>query len=237
MKKDFLSTFSIPIAIVIAGILIAGSVILTQSSGQQAGIGQAENDSDTEILADLSTVRPVEAGDFVRGNREAAIKLVEYADFNCSFCNLFHQTMQDIVADFETQGGVAWVVRWWPVLGQNSSLLAEATECVGEIGGEEAYWNYTDRIYESIHDERSFSEEKIEEFAVEFGVNASDLRTCLESGRHQAKINLDAEEAQLSGGRGTPHSVIINEETGERRAIPGAQPYEEVARLINELLE
>ncbi len=237
MKKDFLSTFSIPIAIVIAGVLVASSVILTQNSRQPAGVGQAGNDDPAEKSADLSVVRPIGTKEFVYGNRDAEIKVVEYADFNCSFCNLFHQTMKDIVADFETKGGVTWVVRWWPILGQTSPLLAEAAECVGEIGGEEAYWDYTDKIYEAIHDQRNFSEEKIEELAIEVGANASDLQACLESGRHQGKINLDAEEAQLSGGRGTPHSVIINEETGERRAVPGAQPYEEVARLINGLLE
>ncbi len=237
MKKDFLSTFSIPVAIVVAGVLVASAVILTQNSEQQATVGQAGDGSPAEASADLSAVRPVEESEFVLGNRESVIKVVEYADFNCSFCNLFHHTMKDVVADLETEGGIAWVVRWWPIFGQTSPLLAEAAECVGEIGGEEAYWNYTDKIYAAIHDERNFSEEKIEELATEVGVNTPDLQSCLESERHQEKISLDAEEAQLSGGRGTPHTVVINEETGERSAIPGAQPYEEVVRIIEELSE
>jgi predicted DsbA family dithiol-disulfide isomerase len=88
-----------------------------------------------------------EEGDHIIGNPNAPIVIVEYSDFQCPYCKIFHQTMKRIVA--ESDGSVAWVYRHWPI--QSSSFeKAVASECVASIKGNEAFWAYTDLLFDLI---------------------------------------------------------------------------------------
>lgn len=85
-----------------------------------------------------------EEGDHILGNPNAPIKIIEYSDFECPYCKIFHATMNKIVA--ESNGNVSWVYRHWP-LHQNSFEKAIAAECVASIKGNEAYWQYSELLF------------------------------------------------------------------------------------------
>lgn len=94
-------------------------------------------------------IRPVTEGDHIVGDiNTAKIIIVEYSDFDCPFCKVFHSTMHRVVKD--SNGEVAWVYRHYPIpqLHPDAFKKAEATECAWEQGGNEAFWKYADRLFE-----------------------------------------------------------------------------------------
>jgi protein-disulfide isomerase len=92
-------------------------------------------------------VDPISEKDHVRGDRDAQIVLIEYSDFQCPFCSRFHPTAQQVVEEFN--GQVMWVYRHFPLdsIHPVARKAAEASECVAELGGNDAFWNFVDTIF------------------------------------------------------------------------------------------
>ncbi|MFA5773410.1 MAG: thioredoxin domain-containing protein [Candidatus Paceibacterota bacterium] len=89
-------------------------------------------------------VPAVDANDHIIGSPDAPIVIVEYSDYECSYCKSFHITMNQVVA--ESDGNVIWVYRHWPIH-QNSMAKLVAAECVAQIKGNDAFWKYTDLLF------------------------------------------------------------------------------------------
>lgn len=96
--------------------------------------------------ANTDAVAPITDADWVKGDPNAPIKIVEYSDFDCPFCGRFHQAMGVVLAD---NPDVAWVYRHFPLdqLHPEARYVAEAAECVGELEGQEAFWQFTDAYF------------------------------------------------------------------------------------------
>lgn len=84
--------------------------------------------------------------DWLFGDKNAPLTIVEYSDIDCPFCKRFHTTMQQVVSDYK--GQVNWVYRHFPLtsLHPDAMLKANAVECVGAQGGNEKFWQYLDRL-------------------------------------------------------------------------------------------
>ncbi len=226
------SPLAIPAAIIIGFGLIAASIYL--SGGKQAAVAPGlGNQSPT---ADLSKVDPITADDHIRGNPNAPLLIVEYSDFDCPFCQRFHTTMQKIMDEYGPGGQVAWVYRHWPITSLHPSAghIAEASECVAELGGNEAFWKFADLVFGERGSTGSTDLVRLPEFAETVGVSKADYESCVASGRHREGIEDNAVNAAEIGAIGTPYSVVI---VGDQKtAIDGAQPYETVKLLIDGLL-
>lgn len=226
-------SLSIPIAIVVGFGLIAASIYFSgnkpsQVTGQEAALARA-----TQAL---SQVTPVSETDHIRGNPNAKLVIVEYSDFDCPYCKSFHTTMQRIMEEYGPDANVAWVYRHFPLtnLHPSSGYIAEASECVAEIGGHDAFWKFADLVFgqRSINEPTNIS--RLPEFAEIVGIDSKAYESCMESGRSKAKVEEDQANAVATGGRGTPHSIIlIGDQT---MPIDGAQPYEVVKQMVDGLL-
>lgn len=90
---------------------------------------------------------PVGADDHYFGSKDAEVVIVEYSDLECPYCAKFHQTMHQLITDYN--GKVAWVYRHLPLkMHENAEEKAVASECVSELGGNDAFWKYIDNIFE-----------------------------------------------------------------------------------------
>lgn len=223
------NSLAVPIAIVIAAALIAGAIYLGSRDAQPAVEDQ------TGIESNEITMRPVDESDHIRGNPNAPVVLVEYSDYDCPFCSQFHTTMQRVMDKYGATGEVAWVYRHFPIsqLHPNAVAIAAASECVAELGGNEAFWTFSDTIFaEKPIEERNGQEylgstdmSRLPEFAEMAGVSVAEFNACRSSGRYDDAIRAAVIEAQDAGGTGTPHTLIVagNEVIGQ---IPGAYPFE-----------
>lgn len=92
-------------------------------------------------------VDPVAGSDYVRGNRNARIAMIEYSDLQCPFCKQFHPTAQRVIDEYK--GQVLWVYRHFPLdqLHPIARKAAEGSECVGELAGENGFWKYVDAVF------------------------------------------------------------------------------------------
>jgi hypothetical protein len=83
--------------------------------------------------------------DHIFGNPGAPITIIEYSDYECPYCKTFGPTLNKIVT--ESNGGVSWVYRHWPIH-QGSMEKLVAAECVTKIkGNNDAFWKYSDLIF------------------------------------------------------------------------------------------
>ncbi|MFA6467179.1 MAG: thioredoxin domain-containing protein [Patescibacteria group bacterium] len=169
-------------------------------------------------------------GDWVRGDKDAKITIVEFSDIDCPFCTRFHDTMNQVMADYD--GDVNWVYRNFPLTSLHPEAFkkAEAAECVGELGGNDKFWAFLDKLFSG--DETIAT---IADVAASVGVDKGKFQSCLDSEKYKTKVQNQSLEAQKAGGRGTPYSVIL---AGDQKiAIPGALPYESVKASLDALLK
>ena len=194
----------------------------TQVAGQKAPIPDA-------VPQDIQ-IAEITDEDWILGNTDAKISIVEFSDIECPFCKRFHPTIQRIVDEYPND--VNWVYRHFPLpsLHPNAPKDAEASECAGEQGGNEGFWEYLDTI---INTELTGTSQ-LKDIAQELGLNTSQFNECLDSGKYANKVTTHSNYAQAAGARGTPYSVIISGD--QKIAIPGALPYEQVKGMIDSLL-
>lgn len=241
------NNLGIPVAIVIAATLIAGAIYMngiknTRSVNVQGGIDGAQN---AQVTPE-TYVAPVTKDDHIRGNPNAPIMIVEYSDFDCPFCRIFHDTMNKVMAKFGKDGQVAWVFRQFPIvsLHPDAPKISAASECVAELKGNDAFWTFADKLNDSrkieytpdgqLKSVEPTNVSRLSEFAVAAGVDKNKFETCLNSGKYDEKIKADVEAATKTGARGTPYSIVI---VGDQQGvINGAQPYEVVEKIISNLI-
>lgn len=224
-----INAFAIPIAILISAALIAGAIYLKGNSPAPATNPDNENEA---ALPSEATVLPVTEADHIRGNPNAPITLVEYSDYDCPFCKNFHETMNRIMSEYGTDGKVTWVYRHFPLeqLHANAPKIAEASECVAELGGNTAFWTFTDLIFSERGTNEPTDLAKLPDFAEQAGVNRGQFELCYNSNKYADAIAADFDEGLKAGARGTPYTVVI---VGDQQGvINGALPYESVKESI-----
>lgn len=233
MSKDSLA---IPAAIVVAAGLIAGAIYLNGAKPSAPGnLGDLTAGAENETPPS-PVVEPVTEDDHIRGNPNAAIMIVEYSDYDCPFCKNFHDTMNRIMDEYGVDGKVAWVYRHFPLvqLHPNAPRIAEAAECVAELAGNEAFWTFSDLIFNERQTNEATDISRLPEFAETAGADRNEFELCYNSRKYQDAIAQDVDAAIAAGGRGTPHSIVI---VGDQQGvINGAQPYSTVKQIVDNLL-
>lgn len=232
---------NIPTAIVIAGAIIAGAVIWSKGPSPSKPVVQ------TPSLEEQ--MKPVTSADYIIGNPNAKIKIVEYSDTSCPFCKIFHNTMRKVIDTYGKSGNVAWVYRHYPldkpdadgnIKHPNAGKEAQALECAGSLGGNEKFWAYTNRLYEitpSVTGDtpNGLDQKELPKIAAYVGINVTDFNNCLSSDKFKEKIDAQFLDGVNIGIQGTPSSIIITP-SGKYIPLEGAQPFENVKQVIDALL-
>lgn len=221
--------YLIPGSIVFAGLIIAFAVI--QSNGASVvpveGTPAVSSTSDTQEIQEQ--VLPVTETDHVLGSRDADVFLIEYSDYRCGYCGLFHTTVKTILEEYD--GKVAWVYRHTPYQ-PGGKEAAVASECVAEQLGEDAFWEFSDRAFA---DQRSLNTEWHINTAAEMGADKTAFEACLSSGKYDSLIASHTANAQGLGGQGTPYSVLLTK-NGDIVKFSGAQSVDNVRIFVERAL-
>lgn len=225
----------LPISILIASLIIGGAILLGAKRSTHVSATPAQ-ETDEELA---QNVRPVSLDDHIQGNKNAPVKIVEYSDLDCPFCANVHQTLYELV---EKRGNdVAWVYRHFPldkpgpsgrILHPDAGTKSHATECAAELGGEDAFWAYTDILFARQQEGIGI----LDEIATTIGLNEASFKECMNSDRHTEKIEDDYQNATASGGTGTPFNVIIAAD-GTAFPISGAIPLSVLEQIVDAALQ
>jgi len=221
----------IPLAIVVAGVIVAGSLFVTRN-GENTNNPINNNPEDVEI-----SILPVSEKDHILGNPDADIVIVEFSDLECPFCKQYHSTLNTIIDEYGKDGKVAWIYRHFPIASLHSKAQkeAEATECAAELGGNNAFWKYINRLFEITPSNNGLDLAKLPEIAEEVGLDRAKFEECLESGRTANLVQDQFNDGVSSGARGTPHSVFLVK--GQEPApLSGAVSLEQLRGIIDQTL-
>lgn len=169
-------------------------------------------------------VKGIQADDHVRGNKNAKVVMIEYSDFECSYCQRFHPTMQKIVDAYPNQ--VAWVFRHFPLsFHQHAEAAANASECASEQG---KFWEYSDKLYEN---QKSLGDSLYEKLAGDLKLNVSKFKSCMSAKKYASRVSRDLDEGSSFGVDGTPGTFINGQ------LVPGALPYESIKQMVDAALQ
>jgi len=208
-------------------------LVIPMSIGIIAGMFLAfypETESDSGLL---TTSNLVSGGSPILGNSNAPITILEWGDYQCTFCYKFHQnTLNIIQEDFIDTGKVKLVFKDFPLNGPDSLLAAEAAYCAED---QEKYWQYHDELYKNWGGERTgwITRESLDNFANTVNLDLNEFNKCLDDHKYQNKVNIIHEFGKEIGIDATPSFLVFN---GEKIIkIRGNQPLEVFLKTFDEL--
>lgn len=174
-------------------------------------------------------VPPVTDEDHVRGNPNAKVTVIEYSDYECPFCSRHHPTMKQVMSQYGDD--VNWVYRHFPLSNIHPKAIpaALASECVAELGGNDAFWAFTDEVFEKANFDYTA-------IAAQLKLNASAFATCFDGKKYEQKVSDQMAGGSAAGVSGTPGSIILNNKTDEARLISGAVPLAQFQAVIDPML-
>jgi len=205
---------------------------------QQAQVA-ARAEEERQANEKAKKVRRVSAPrDHVYGNPNAPVSLIEYSDFECPFCKRFHATAKEIVDAYG--GKVNWVYRHFPLAMHNPGAQkeAEASECVAQLGGNDAFWKFANAIYARTKSNgNGFPLDQIVPLGKEIGLDEKQLKECIDAAKYASRVQEDLNEGIQIGITGTPANFLLRNDTGEVILKIGAQPSDAIKPDIDKLLE
>ena len=197
----------------------------TQAAGTAAGTG-------AQAPAAPGAKVNVALGHFpIKGDKNAKVTIIEFADFRCPFCEqFFTQTEPQVFKDYVDTGKVKFAFRNYAFLGPASTIAAEAAECANDQG---KFWEFHDYLYKNQPPETDTTmcnTDTLTQAAVSLGMNDSDFRSCLDGKKDSALATKDMTDGQAAGITGTPTFVING------TLLVGAQPYASIKAAIDQEL-
>ncbi|HXV26863.1 MAG TPA: DsbA family protein [Candidatus Paceibacterota bacterium] len=222
-------SFSVPVSIIAAGLMVAGSILYTGGSVGGPGTG-------TAALGDLPQEEQVvfdgdlTDNDPVIGNPDAPVTIVEFSDFQCPFCrSFFNDTYSLIKSEYIDTGKAKLVYRDFPLQFHDAARpSALAAECANEQG---RFWEYHDKMFleqaKQGNGTVTYGNAELKRWAAEIGLNTGQFNQCLDSEKYGDEVDADFEAGQAAGVSGTP-SFFVN-----GKLLVGAQPFSAFQQAID----
>lgn len=229
------------IAIVIAAVLISGSIVFVNSGkfanrggGAALQLPQAGEKVLSQGGAEREPSAPVEVSGgnlpFL-GKEDAKVTIVEFGDFQCPFCKRFFEgTEAQIRKEYVDTGKVKFYWRDFAFLGEESFDAAVAARCANDQG---KFWAYHNLLFKNQkgENEGQFNKENLKKWASQLKLDRKKFDKCLDSNAHRQVVDRENEEARRVGVNGTP-TVFVNGE-----AVVGAVPFAEFRKVIEKSLK
>ena len=219
---------SITIVVVILGIngTFNDQGLLIEPTPKIEQMGPAKITMDTFLLN----------GSPILGNPNAPITLVEFGDYQCHYCNVFFQSIEeDIIKNYVETGKVKMIFKDYNIIGPDSIKASQGAHCANEQG---LFWEYHDILYNNWTGENNgwASGTNLANFAQEIDLNMNEWSECMIKQKHSQIILRSNDDAKTLELTGTPAFFVINS-NGEVTKLFGAQPFEVFKTTFDDMLE
>lgn len=173
--------------------------------------------------------------DPVLGKKDAPVTVVEYTDYQCSFCQRFHvATFPELKKNFIDTGKVRFYSRDMPLdFHQNALKAAVAARCAGD---QNQFWGLRALL---VANASQLDQASIMGYAGKLTMDQAAFKACLNSNKYEPVVKANLEEAARNGLEGTP-TFVVGKSTQEGvtgTLIVGAQPFAAFEKELNRLLE
>lgn len=206
-------------------------VIIGIISGIFLTMSLSEPESDAGLVFTKSTL--MDNGSPILGSNDASITILEWGDYQCTFCYRFHETTLSVLKeDYIDTGKVNMVFKDFPLNGDSSVLAAEASYCAND---QEKYWEYHNELYKNWGGERTgwITKYTLTAFANSVGLDSKEFASCINEHKHEQKIKQLHQFGKDIGIDATPSFLIFNDE--KLIKIRGNQPLEVFIQTIESL--
>jgi protein-disulfide isomerase len=157
------------------------------------------------------------------GPKDAAVTIVEFADYQCPACARALPTVKRLMQQY--QGKVRFVFQDFPLqIHPDAPKAAEAAACAGEQG---KFWEMHDTLFSN---QQGLKPADLKRRAAALELEANRFDSCLDSGKRAADWKRQLEAGRNRGVSATP-TFFIN-----GRLLSGAQPYQNFADVIEQEL-
>ncbi len=194
-------------------------------AAQQPGAPAAPNAAD--VIKKLATPRLP-----IKGDKNAKVKIVEFADFRCPFCEKFYSDSEpQILKEYVDTGKASFEFRNYAFLGPASTVAANAAECANDQG---KFWEMYDYLYKNQPPESDTSMYTSDNLtsgaATAIGLNTDQFKSCMDTKKLDKNQADDLALGQSIGVSGTPTFYINGVQ------LVGAQPYASIKAVIDQEL-
>ena len=201
--------------------------------GMLIGIGLVSNLEQDSGNSSVLTKENLIEGSIIMGSPNAKITIVEFGDYQCTFCYKFHdETMKKITDEYIKTNNVNFVYKDFPLNGEQSILASEATYCAEK---QNKFWEYHNTLYNNWGGENTgwITENVLLGFARDLEMNLDDFSQCLGNSEFRQKVLDNEQFGREIGINATPSFLIFND--NEIYRIIGAQPFEKFEQAFQKL--
>lgn len=212
------------------GLSLGGSKAAAQVLAANTNTDPAPSPAVEQPPAPAEPVKAVdEKADHILGPKNAKVTLIEYSDFQCPYCNRHYSTLKQLMKDYPND--VRLVYRHYPLsFHENAQKLAEGSECAAELGGNDAFFKYHDKVFEAMA-AGTFTASNIISFGKDIGLDEGKFKSCVDSGKYAAKVSKDMQEGAAAGVEGTPATFVNG------NLVSGAVPLAAFKTEIDSILK
>jgi protein-disulfide isomerase len=229
------ANLSMPWAVVIAGVVIAIAILVSNTSTKGNTNIKTGNKLNVKDISEVRSIEPVTNKDRIKGNLDTAkVAIVEFSDLECPYCQRIHPILNEIRNNYTND--VVWVYRHFPLesIHPRARPAAHASECVLELGDNDMFWKFIDTIFAPEADSSILAEASLANVVTSLGIDSAQFTSCQNSGKHNELINAHIVDSQAAGAKGTPDVTVINLKTGEA-VHTGADPSS-IVKIIDQML-
>jgi len=201
--------------------------------GMLMGIGLVSNLEQDSGNSSVLTKENLIEGSIIMGSPNAKITIVEFGDYQCTFCYKFHdETMKKITDEYIKTNNVNFVYKDFPLNGEESILASEAAYCAEK---QNKFWEYHNTLYDNWGGENTgwITENVLLGFARDLEMNLDDFSQCLGNSEFRQKVLDNEQFGREIGINATPSFLIFND--NEIYRIIGAQPFEKFEQAFQKL--
>lgn len=137
----------------------------------------------------------------VRGNPKAPVMIVEFADFQCPYCQAVEPTLDAVYAKYKDEVAIAFRDLPLTQIHPFAQGAAEAARCAGEQG---KFWEYHDLLFK----DRRLDTNGLLDEARALKLDDKQFQSCLTSGKYKPQVQADAQDGMRAGVSGTPGFFI-----------------------------
>lgn len=160
--------------------------------------------------------------DWVGGNPEGDVTVVEFMDYRCGYCRRSHPEVKDLLA---RDGNIRLIVKEFPILGPDSEASSRFALAVLQGPGPEAYARAREAL---ITMKGPASEAALEDLARDLGLDPAPIMAAMGSAEVSRVIDANRALATRLQINGTPTFVI-----GETM-VRGYVPLDGMAGIVAE---
>lgn len=190
--------------------------------------GKTSPTEETTKLTESQTKQLIQSDNYVLGEKDAKVTLVEFGDFQCPACGATYPIVSQLLNEYK--GKVKFVFREFPLtMHKNAKSAAEAAEASGAQG---KFFEMYDALYQNQQEwgESNKAMEYYEKYAGLIGLDIEKFKSDVSGNKYDSKIQKDISDGTALGVNATP-TFFLN---GEK--ISGGLGYDQFKSKIEAAL-